>query len=144
MGDQERKESLAITEQDDNEDEDNAIEHEEAQENDETTLDDQYRDSQNNNEAGLNAATGDARTEAVMGSANDVVPTEETAQATHNTARPAQLEFNIEVMTEDPNAGPGLEEQLGGVVVGEVESPNGVGYLLVMLIDVSSEISPEL
>ena len=137
MAGHEGRGSLTPTEQDDYED------HGNAQENDETTLDDQYRDSRNNNED-LNAATGDARTEAVMGSANDVVPTEETAQATHNTARLAQLEFNIEVMTEDPNAGPGLEEQLGGVVVGEVESPNGVGYLLVMLIDVSSEISPEL
>ena len=143
MAGRDGKGSLTPTEQDDYEDEGHAIGHEEAQE---ATLNDQYRElhSQINNEEDLNAATGDTRTEDVMGSATDVVPNQETAQATRNTARLAQRQFNIAVMTEDPNAGPSLEEQLGGVVVEEIQSPNSVGNLLVMLIDVSSEIPPEL
>ena len=147
MAGREGKRSPTPTEQDDCEDEGNIIDHDEAQENDETTLNYQYRelDSQvNTGEENRNATADDAPSEAVMGSANDVVPAQETAQAANDTARQAQLQFNIEVMTEDPNAGHSLEEELGGVVVGNIESPNSVEYLLVMLIDVSSEIPPEV
>ena len=108
------KESPTPTEQDDYEDDGYFIDHDEAEENDETTLNDQYRElhSQNNNDEGnLNAATDDAPIEAVMGTENDVVTAQVAAQATNNTTRQEQLEFNIEIMTEDPNAGPGL----GGV-----------------------------
>ena len=147
MAGREGKRSPTPTEQDDCEDEGNIIDHDEAQENDETTLNYQYRelDSQvNTGEENRNATADDAPTEAVMGSANDVVPAQETAQATNNTTRQAQLEFNIEVMTEDPNAGPGLEEQLGGVFVEETGSPNGVRYPLFTIIDTSSAIPSEV
>ena len=141
------KESPAPTEQDDYEDEGNIIDHDEAEENDETTPNDQHRElhSQNNNdEENLNAAMDDAPTEAVMDTENDVIPTQQTAQPTNNSTRQTQLELNIEVMVEDPNAGPGLEEQLDGVFVEETESPNGVTYPLFMFIDTSSGIPSEV
>jgi hypothetical protein len=49
----------------------------------------------------------------------------------------------VQVMRENPNAGPDLEEQLGGMIIGLVQGANGQVDLLVQFID-GFEAMPEL
>jgi hypothetical protein len=58
-------------------------------------------------------------------------------------AQPAHPGSSSDIMMEDPDAGPDLEEELGGVIIGEIENANGLVELLVMSVD-SSPGTPEL
>ena len=48
-----------------------------------------------------------------------------------------------DVMMEDPNAGLQIEEQLGGVIIDQIQHAIGQVHLLVMSVDVS-EVMPEV
>ena len=104
-------------------DENNNIEYEDegSQENDQM------------NEDSPNAPTSNVLTESAMDAENVSVTNQETAQPGLNT----------EVIMEEQNVDPDLEEQLGGVIVGEVEYANGQVELLVMSIN-ASQATPEL
>ena len=122
------------SEQDDYGNKDSNIEYEEegVQDNEATPNDqDGEHDPQTNDEEeNPNAATNDVVIEPVMGhDSNDLAPHQET---------------NTDVMMEeDADGGPDFEEQLGGMIIGEIEYPNGQVDLLVVSIE-SSPGTPEL
>ena len=126
------------SQQDDYGDKNNGTEYEEerAQEN-VITVNDQDRepDRQTDNEENPNAATSNVLTESTMDAENGSVTNQDTAQS-------AQLGLNTVIM-DDQDAGPDLEEQLGGVIVGEIEHADGQVELLVMSIS-ASQGTPEL
>ena len=74
----------------------------------------------------------------------NLVPNTAEAKTSDETTPPEQLRSNAEVMSEDPDAGLSLEEQLGGVIHNEYVDVNGERCLLVSCIDCISEIAPEL
>mgnify|MGYP002804657807 CR=1 FL=1 len=79
-----------------------------------------------------------------MGDENNGLPNEETAEALIEAAQPGQLGPNSEVMREDPDARyDDLEQNLAGVIVGEIKYADGQVELLVMSIDASLG-TPEL
>ena len=105
------------SEQDDYHNKESNIDYEEegAQEN-EAILDDQDHEPNpqtNDDEENPNAATNDVLTESTMVTENDLVPNQEAAQVSDDTAQPAQLRSNTEDLIENPDAGTNLEGQLG-------------------------------
>ena len=133
MAGNEGRGSPTPSEQGDYDNKDSNIEYEEegVQDNEATPNDqDGEHDPQTNDEEeNLNAATNDVVIEPVMGhDSNDLAPHQET---------------NTDVMMEDADGGPDFEEQLGGMIIGEIEYPNGQVDLLVVSIE-SSLGTPEL
>ena len=123
-------------------------EDQEAQENDDA----QTGETMNDAEVNEDSIQEDIVTETSVTTGNNVVlpnPEDETdgAQVLENEdaeiAQPAQAGLSPDIITEDPDASPDLEEELGGVIIGEIEYANGLVDLLVISIDSSLGI-PEL
>ncbi len=78
------------------------------------------QDEEQRPQANVDAQTGQTRT--------DQASVENEAE---EIAQPAQAGLGPDIMMEDPDAGPDLEEELGGVIIGETEN----GEMLIMSID---------
>ena len=116
------------------------------------TMNDMQESQINDVKANDSSTQENIATEASVAGENNVVvpnPDDETygAQALENEdaemAQPAQAGSGSDIMMEDPNAGPDLEEELGGVIIGEISYANGLVDLLVISID-SSTGTPEV
>ena len=99
--------------------------------NDDNNIQDEEQEAQGNDEVNESSLQDIVREASVAGEINAEM------------AQPAQAGSSSDIMMEDPNAGPDLEEELGGVIIGEIENANGLVELLVISID-SSTGTPEV
>jgi hypothetical protein len=120
----------------DNKNEDNITEHEEeAQEDDDTQADETMNDGEpNESSAQDNYMNPGNEADGAQG-----LPESEDAEM----AQPAHVGSDSDIMAHDPYAGLDIEEQLGGIIVAELDYGNGQIELLVMFID-STPATPEV